>query len=351
VRIVVVRAITEAPDPRGRAARALRARARRGDGGRRWGSVAARRERAARAAGPSRRIPPPPSRGRAAQTPRRAPGLKPLVPGERPGAVTAAGPRWRSCWRSATSSSSSSAVKVGRQSRPVSPVSLLSSALMGGRRGRDVASALLGAVLGFEALLGVSHPNRGAVADRGVQLAGGGRCAWARSRSAGRCFYKLVRAMGPDPDAAAPSAAVSDWPFTHADRVRYADVDTMRHLNNVAFVQFFEGRAPSPSCTRCSPSTTRPTPMSSPSCSPSSTSPTRAPRLLRRGDPHQRPALAPGALELSAAEFRMAVAEPPDRRGPRRLRRLRLRGRGAAQPAARADRRAGSRTPLLAEIA
>jgi acyl-CoA thioester hydrolase len=33
---------------------------------------------------------------------------------------------------------------------------------------------------------------------------------------------------------------VNDWPFTHADRVRYADVDTMRHLNNVAFVQFFE---------------------------------------------------------------------------------------------------------------
>jgi acyl-CoA thioester hydrolase len=33
---------------------------------------------------------------------------------------------------------------------------------------------------------------------------------------------------------------VSDWPFTHRDRVRYADVDTMRHLNNVAFVQFFE---------------------------------------------------------------------------------------------------------------
>ena len=33
---------------------------------------------------------------------------------------------------------------------------------------------------------------------------------------------------------------MSDWPFSHADRVRYADVDTMRHLNNVAFVQFFE---------------------------------------------------------------------------------------------------------------
>jgi acyl-CoA thioester hydrolase len=28
--------------------------------------------------------------------------------------------------------------------------------------------------------------------------------------------------------------------FTHSDRVRYADIDTMRHLNNVAFVRFFE---------------------------------------------------------------------------------------------------------------
>ena len=33
---------------------------------------------------------------------------------------------------------------------------------------------------------------------------------------------------------------MSDWPFTHAGRVRYADVDTMRHLNNVSFVRFFE---------------------------------------------------------------------------------------------------------------
>ena len=33
---------------------------------------------------------------------------------------------------------------------------------------------------------------------------------------------------------------MSDWPFVHVDRVRYADVDTMRHLNNVAFVGFFE---------------------------------------------------------------------------------------------------------------
>jgi acyl-CoA thioester hydrolase len=31
-----------------------------------------------------------------------------------------------------------------------------------------------------------------------------------------------------------------DGGFVHADRVRYSDVDTMRHLNNVAFVRFFE---------------------------------------------------------------------------------------------------------------
>jgi acyl-CoA thioester hydrolase len=29
-------------------------------------------------------------------------------------------------------------------------------------------------------------------------------------------------------------------PFVHVDRVRYGDVDAMRHMNNVAFVQFFE---------------------------------------------------------------------------------------------------------------
>ncbi len=33
---------------------------------------------------------------------------------------------------------------------------------------------------------------------------------------------------------------MSHWPFSHTDRVRYADVDAMRHLNNVAFVRFFE---------------------------------------------------------------------------------------------------------------
>lgn len=33
---------------------------------------------------------------------------------------------------------------------------------------------------------------------------------------------------------------MSAAPFVHVDRVRYADLDTMRHLNNVAFVRLFE---------------------------------------------------------------------------------------------------------------
>ncbi len=30
------------------------------------------------------------------------------------------------------------------------------------------------------------------------------------------------------------------WPFSYLDRVRFGDLDAMRHLNNVAFLQFFE---------------------------------------------------------------------------------------------------------------
>lgn len=30
------------------------------------------------------------------------------------------------------------------------------------------------------------------------------------------------------------------WPFSYVDRVRFGDLDAMRHLNNVAFLQFFE---------------------------------------------------------------------------------------------------------------
>jgi acyl-CoA thioester hydrolase len=32
----------------------------------------------------------------------------------------------------------------------------------------------------------------------------------------------------------------ADWPFSYTDRVRFGDLDAMRHLNNVAFLQFFE---------------------------------------------------------------------------------------------------------------
>ena len=31
-----------------------------------------------------------------------------------------------------------------------------------------------------------------------------------------------------------------DWPFSYLDQIRYGDLDTNRHLNNVAVHQFFE---------------------------------------------------------------------------------------------------------------
>jgi acyl-CoA thioester hydrolase len=33
---------------------------------------------------------------------------------------------------------------------------------------------------------------------------------------------------------------VSEWAYCHVDRVRFGDLDAMRHLNNVAFLEFFE---------------------------------------------------------------------------------------------------------------
>ena len=31
-----------------------------------------------------------------------------------------------------------------------------------------------------------------------------------------------------------------EWPFSFVDRVRFGDLDAMRHLNNVEFLRFFE---------------------------------------------------------------------------------------------------------------
>ena len=39
---------------------------------------------------------------------------------------------------------------------------------------------------------------------------------------------------------ATPGATLAGWPFSFVDRVRFGDLDAMRHLNNVAFLQFFE---------------------------------------------------------------------------------------------------------------
>ena len=33
---------------------------------------------------------------------------------------------------------------------------------------------------------------------------------------------------------------MGDWPFSFTDEVRFADLDAMGHLNNVAFLAFFE---------------------------------------------------------------------------------------------------------------
>ena len=30
------------------------------------------------------------------------------------------------------------------------------------------------------------------------------------------------------------------WPFTHTERIRFGDLDAMRHLNNVVFLRYFE---------------------------------------------------------------------------------------------------------------
>jgi len=33
---------------------------------------------------------------------------------------------------------------------------------------------------------------------------------------------------------------MADWPFVHLERVRFGDLDAMRHLNNVVFLRYFE---------------------------------------------------------------------------------------------------------------
>ena len=42
--------------------------------------------------------------------------------------------------------------------------------------------------------------------------------------------------VGVAPDGAAREG----WPFAYLDRVRFGDLDAMRHLNNVEFLRFFE---------------------------------------------------------------------------------------------------------------
>lgn len=36
------------------------------------------------------------------------------------------------------------------------------------------------------------------------------------------------------------STTPAEWPYAHVDKVRFGDLDAMRHVNNVAFLTFFE---------------------------------------------------------------------------------------------------------------
>jgi acyl-CoA thioester hydrolase len=50
-------------------------------------------------------------------------------------------------------------------------------------------------------------------------------------------------AARPQDAAPSPAGETADgmgWRFSYRDRVRFGDLDAMRHLNNVAFLQFFE---------------------------------------------------------------------------------------------------------------
>jgi acyl-CoA thioester hydrolase len=47
-------------------------------------------------------------------------------------------------------------------------------------------------------------------------------------------------AEAPTAAAAAAAAAEGEWAYRHVDRVRFGDLDAMRHVNNVAFLAFFE---------------------------------------------------------------------------------------------------------------
>ena len=40
--------------------------------------------------------------------------------------------------------------------------------------------------------------------------------------------------------AAIPGETLPGWAFSHVDAIRFGDLDAFRHLNNVAFLQFFE---------------------------------------------------------------------------------------------------------------
>ena len=93
------------------------------------------------------------------------------------------------------------------------------------------------AVLGFEFFLGltlvfaaVSLMFAGNVL--GVDLQPG------HPRRRRRAVLEARARHGPAPDAEA--AGDMSWAHTHTERVRFGDLDAMKHLNNVVFLRYFE---------------------------------------------------------------------------------------------------------------
>ena len=136
-------------------------------------------------------------------------------------------------------------------------------------------------------------------------------------------------ALGMSDAGVAPDGATREgWPFAYLDRVRFGDLDAMRHLNNVEFLRFFETariayiRSLVPSHQPAEPEGDWGLIFAECHIN------YRSPGVLRRADPHARAAVASAALQRAdGVPDGERAGRPPARRGLGRARRLRLRRR------------------------
>ena len=141
------------------------------------------------------------------------------------------------------------------------------------------------------------------------------------------------------------STTPAEWPYSHVDKVRFADLDAMRHVNNVAFLGFFEDARIQyiTGLLGNDPTTRRGFGLIFAECRINY----RAPAFF---DEEIRTCIRPGEIAPLERETRVRDVRgrrrPPARRGLRRRRRLRLRGRqidAAARLAQSRARRGRSR--------